>query len=284
MKNKNSSLISLRRGIRVLEFVSLKPAGSTFGEIRNEFPDMTPATLARLLKSMLDEDLLSKNADGRNYQTGIKAKHLANTILGTVSKSEIIRPAVNELAEESGESALFTEYDNDAIRLLVKSEVADGFHYMDENNLNPNLSTHAFGITCLAFQPQETVKTMIDSKKMHGMSRKKYMETFEKIRSEEIFVNMSDDRKNLARITAPVFSGDKGEFAGVIGITFFSTGNDSRRISELVKKVSAAASKAGTLLGYSVTKLMKTERTVGVHPIVKNPSTGHRASSKKSKN
>lgn len=249
MDNKNISLISLRRGIKILEFVSRKRAGSTFGEIRAGFPDMTPATLTRLLKSMLDEELLAKAAGARNYQIGPKARHLAVTILGTLSNGEIIRPAVVELAEQSGESALFTEFENDAIRLIVKSEVADGFHYMDENKLNPNLSTHAFGITCLAFQPAEILRNMLKLKKLNGMSREKYMETFERIRSEKIFVNLADDRENLVRITSPVFHGESGTFAGAIGISFYSMAKDPCRMKALIGKVKDAARKSSLLLG-----------------------------------
>ncbi|HBC85725.1 MAG TPA: hypothetical protein DCZ94_02095 [Lentisphaeria bacterium] len=246
--NGNSSLISLRRGIRVLEFVSLKNGGRTFGEIRTEFPDMTPATLTRLLKSMLDEALLAKSDDSRNYQTGEKAKRLASAILGKVSIAETIRPALDELSETSGESALFTEFENDAIRLLVKSEVADGFHYMDENGVNPNISTHAFGITCVAFQPLEIIKLLLAKGRLKGMSRDKYLKLFEKIRSEGIFVNKTDDKKNLMRITAPVFFGDSGEFAGAIGVSFYSMGNDNKRIKELAGHVKTVSKKASSLL------------------------------------
>jgi DNA-binding IclR family transcriptional regulator len=212
MKNSSSSLISLRRGIRVLEFISLKPAGGTFGEIHAGFPDMTPATLTRLLKSMLDEGLLSKSADARNYQSG-------------------------------------AEFENDAMRLLVKSEVADGFHYMDENRLNLHLSTHAFGITCLAFQPPETFRRLFELGKLHGMPRGQYLETFTKIRSEGVFINRADDRENLVRITAPVFYGESGGFAGAIGVSFYSMGKDAGRMKDLIGKVKDAAHKASSHIG-----------------------------------
>ena len=249
MYKKSSSLISLRRGIKVLEFVSLKAGGCTFGEIHTEFSDMTPATLTRLLKSMLDEELLAKGNDARNYQTGKKAKQLAHAILGNITKGELLRPVVNELAEVSGESALFTEFEKDAIRILVKSEVPDGFHYMDENRLNNALSKHAFGITCLAFQPPETVRDMIYGKKLHGMSPGNYMKIFERIKSKKIFINKADDKKNLVRITAPVFYGDSEIFAGAVGITFYSMGKDSRNISSLAGQVSEASRKASSLIG-----------------------------------
>jgi DNA-binding IclR family transcriptional regulator len=260
MYRKSSSLISLRRGIRVLEFISLKAGGCTFGEIRTNFLDMTPATLTRLLKSMLDEELLAKGNESRNYQTGRKAKQLACAILGNITKGERLRPVVNELAEISGESALFTEFEKDAIRILVKSEVPDGFHYMDENRLNNALSKHAFGITCLAFQPPETVRDMIYGKKMHGMSRGMYIKILEKIRSEKIFVNKRDDKKNLVRITAPVFYGDSEIFAGALGISFYSIGKDIKRISALTGNVRDASLKASSLLGSKNEGILKDDK------------------------
>lgn len=249
MDNGGNTLISLRRGIKVLEFLSLRREGATFGDILSGFPDMTAATLTRLLKSMLDEELLEKGPDSRNYQTGLKAKRLASAIMGNVSKAEVLRPVVRELAEYSGESALFAEFENDSIRLLVKSEVPDGFHYMDENKLNHNLSTHAFGITCLAFQPRQTFGRMFSDGRLKGMSKVEYLKMLDRIRHEGIFINMQDDKKNLVRITAPVFSGTDSSFAGTIGISFYSTGHEDRRISTLAEHVGKASRKASSLLG-----------------------------------
>jgi len=248
--NDGNSLISLRRGIRVLEFTATKNGGRTFSDILAEFNDMTPATLTRLLKSMLDEELLLKASDSRNYQTGSKAKRLASAIQGTLSNSEKIRPVVDELAETSGESALFSEFERDVIRLVVKSEVPDGFHYMDENKTNPNLSTHAFGITCLAFQSRQTFNRLYSEGKLKGMSQEKYLKLFERIRHDNFFVNELDDKKNLTRITAPVFSGPEGKFAGAIGISLYSTGDETRRISILLKQVKDASARANSILGY----------------------------------
>lgn len=131
---------STDRTFALLELLALKPGGVSFGELR--VLDLTAPTLSRLLKALIARKMVEKTDNGR-YQLGEGARILARLILGQISREDRVKPLLDILSEQTGESAAYYERTTGGIRLLAKKEAPQSFHYISVGEENFQ-NRHAF--------------------------------------------------------------------------------------------------------------------------------------------
>jgi len=124
----SDGLRALPRLHSVLRAVAAQPEGLGFNELRRRLDQTVPATLSRLLKGLVAEELLLQ-VDGR-YAVGPALTGLARLCLGPDRQAQI-EARCAALATTTGASVSYHEGLGDGwhMRRLAKHEVDGGMHY-----------------------------------------------------------------------------------------------------------------------------------------------------------
>lgn len=221
---EKNGLLGLRRGLKLLELLAAAEEGMTFNQIKNAFNDLVPSTVSRLLKVMMDENMIYLDHNLKRYLLAERANKIANMIISGVSVAEKVKPYLDELARMTGFSAAFFQYENGKAVLKSKSEQPEAFHYSVIGS-SPSSNAHAMKIVCFAHEKNVAISE-IDKEKI------------EEIRSLPVFINEHDDKPGLIRIAAPVFDRN-GDFLGAMGVSFYQKMDNKKliEIAEIVKKM-----------------------------------------------
>ena len=150
----------LSRTFEVLNLVADSKDGISYTEIGQSCEGIAIATLARLLKSMVQESLLQKSASGK-YFLGAAAISFAHKAVSLNSTEEIIRPITEKLAEVTEQSAVYFEMDGDAARIVAKKEWPGSMFYRQVGARNERVFTHPSALTILAFNAESLVEFLI---------------------------------------------------------------------------------------------------------------------------
>jgi DNA-binding IclR family transcriptional regulator len=238
------TLPSLRRGIALLEQLAARGDGMSFNEVRAFFPTVPASTVSRLIKTLLDEELICKDASAKNYCVGERAQALGVLLCGKPSRAELLAPVVKALAKTTNQSAAYFEFADDSNSLVVKHEIAEAFHYMKAGGFNTNFAHHGCAKVLLAYQDDETFERIwrrhLADSDWHKADYRHEMET---IRRKRLLINPHDDLGYISRIAAPVFAGSA--FAGALGVTLLGSPgpNVIEKTAESVKTAALNASK-----------------------------------------
>jgi DNA-binding IclR family transcriptional regulator len=254
--------ISLRRGLKVLDLLAGRHP-VTFSYLRERLGDVPATTLSRLLKVLLEEGWVLRDAQG-HYCLAPGGVDFARRCIGGLDEGELLAPLVERLAEETGESAAFAQFREIGFFFLAKREAPSSYHYIPLYQLNPDLKDNGFGFLCLAFQRDDLIRYRLAA--MDGLTeaeREAFLANYAAYRERGVQAHLAgeqpvfvvEDPKAL-RILAPVFirraGSDNGESClqrvrGIIGISRLNK-NDRENIDALERRVADAALRASELL------------------------------------
>jgi len=220
---KQEAFPVLRRSFRLLKVLGQRSKGMTFNEISSLFTDAPASSVSRLLKALQDEQMIVKSDASRVYLLGDRATQLGRLLRGQMSYAELLRPVVDELAQVSGQSTVFFKMMDDHFELVVKHEVADGFHYIAPGFSNYNFTNHGAGLVMMAYQSPHDVQRLWKLKVQNHASKpskQAYLQRIQEIREAGYCFNQVEDRNYVIRIMAPVFLNE--QYIGAIGFSMFS--------------------------------------------------------------
>ena len=241
--SQRESLPGLERTMILLENIAPRNSGMAFNEIKDLFPEAPASTVSRLLKALLDDELIKKKDEERNYHIGPRARSLGRILCGNIDRAEQLRQIVCDLAEETGHSAAYFELRNNENTLIVKHEIPEAFHYMPEGNSNINFTRHGCAKVLLAYQDDKTFTSLCSKHNIEIQNR--YRDDIAEIQRSGVNINHNDDRDYYSRIAAPVFARD--QFSGAIGITVLGQ-YSTEEYESLAEQVKKAAKKATSKL------------------------------------
>lgn len=258
MKKKSESLPGLRRGVEILERLAGTDRGLSFNDLKAHFDDLAPSTLSRLLKALLEEQLIGHDVSTRRYVLGSRALSLGQSVCGHLTTAQRVEPVVEQLAHHTQLSAAFFELQGEMTVLVKKVEMPEQFHYGSEGNAPINYAHHAFAMVCTAYATGDAataIRKRLKEAEPGGKMPKPldrsweaYEEELATIRHDRLLVNLKDDQQGLKRIAAPVLLAPDDRFAGAIGVSFFHA-FDSGLERSYTAAVRQAADAAAACLG-----------------------------------
>lgn len=243
------SLSAIGRAMAVCAALARHRTGTTFTVLKKSCGSLPAPTLSRLLKALMAEGLVAKSGSGANYVLGEKFIALAKLASGALSPADAIRPVIEALTVETGESTAFFRPSGAAIELLVKIEQPESFHFMAVGRKNRNIGANGFGQVCLAYMDTQQQKSIISSlENKPAIPLQKFVARLNKIREEKFFFENSEAKAGVIRFAAPVFTGENGAFAGVLGIAVIARSIGPLQKENFKKAVMDAARRASVLL------------------------------------
>ena len=204
----------LNRTFQVLNLVSDRKDGISYTDISHKCNDIAIATLARLLRSMIKEELLRKSETGV-YFLGSAAISFANKAVIAISKNEIIQPHIDKLAELSNQSAAYFEWDGDCIKIACKKDWPGSMFYRQVGARNERVTTHPSSLVLLAYSDKKLIDYVIQYYNLNEEEIKKLRSLLDGIRKIGHFAG-NDPGFNCSRVIYPVIAGDK--LRGSVGV------------------------------------------------------------------
>jgi len=198
--------------------------GATVAELANTL-DMSKSTVYNYVSTLVDDNWLIK--DGQVYSLSLRFFQVGAFVRMSSTLFETARPKIEELADETGETAhLSTEQHVHQIHLYkAHGEKAVGNKYHQEKlHTSSHLHDTATGKAILAALPRERVENLLQ---IHGLpqttektitDRDELFETLAKIEQRGYAYNDEEEIKGIRAVGAPL-SNQQGDVLGSISVS-----------------------------------------------------------------
>lgn len=239
---------SLPKALMILEFMAEKQKNVSFKDLRTH-TGFAANVLSRLLKTYIDWAYIEKDSESGLYGLGKGAFNLCGKVLGHRPRKDIVIPVLDGLAAGLQESAAYFDFDGEWMTLLAKSEVANSYHYLEVMSRDVHSPLNGFFFCALPFMPAAVADKIIKTREdQYGFKDNKLGSLYKKIKGSGYYISKEVfHRSNITRICAPVFEGESGPLAGVIGVTVVTHNLDKNDTDMLVKSVVESARLASSM-------------------------------------
>ncbi|MEI8190123.1 MAG: IclR family transcriptional regulator, partial [candidate division NC10 bacterium] len=119
------------------------------------------STAHRLLATLVVHGYARQNPDTSRYALGTKAFHLAESYLGQLDLRRAIRPILERLSQETGETANLVILDGREVLYLDKVESPQSLRIFSRIGRRAPLHCTAVGKVLLAAEPWEAVRRLL---------------------------------------------------------------------------------------------------------------------------
>ncbi len=244
MMLEHGEMIGLRRAFEILRGLAAASSGMAFSELRQL--GLAAPTLSRLLRALVDIGAVVKDDSGR-YRLGPVTHELALAVLDQLPRESRLRPCLESLARDTGESVAYYEAVAGQLMVKAKIEVPESFHYMSVGGINRQFA-HGFRTVALAFLDGAEKRLLAEQVDDPAAESAELQATLASVREKRIYHEIAETAPGFQRLAAPVFHGRQGRLAGVIGITFAKGRYRRQQLTQLRSAVSNAALAATDLL------------------------------------
>ncbi|SHL46262.1 transcriptional regulator, IclR family [Pseudonocardia thermophila] len=238
----------IEKAFQLLDVLVDAPSGGTGVREISRRLSLPVSSVHRLLGTLLNADLVSRDEETRRYSVGPEAYRLAARITRGMRLSEFALPALRRLTAEFNETALLGVYLPQQGKMMFTDRV-DGTHFLQYRIalLEPlSLVWGASGKAILAFLPPEVVDEIL---KNEGPSpatgarpprRSELLAELDQIRSQGYVISHGEKIPNARGVAAPVFGA-----SGVVGCLCVTSPVD-RLPDDTVQKLSARVAEEAT--------------------------------------
>jgi DNA-binding IclR family transcriptional regulator len=158
------------RALTILQYLARYP-GEHGVRALSAALDLSPSTVARLLKSLMQSGFVRQNEVTSRYTIGVQAVQLGLAALGTFDLTAIAPTYLRALVAETGESAFLAVLDDGEVVYLLKQE--GQYAIRTTATLGSRRPAHctALGKSFLATMPPAEAKMLLERKGMVAMTR-----------------------------------------------------------------------------------------------------------------
>ncbi len=214
--SRKSALVALKRGFALLNLMANNSEGCSFSQMRQVSSGLSPASLSRLLKVMLEDGLIRKERNGLYYM-GESFVGLSRSALAT--SEQTYKGLVTEISKATGQSSVIYEWSGHHIELRAGSCAAGGYVY-EKAGARAELTSNAFGLVVLAYMDEERAgQILINQEGLGEKELKLWQQHRREIRRKGLLVLEEQEGSWAVHIAGPIFKGKDEKLWGAIGIT-----------------------------------------------------------------
>ena len=177
----------LGRYVRVLETVAAARTGLTLTDIARELA-LQPGTVHRLIRGLVDLDLLRSTPGTKSYVTGPRLQSLLHASMDRAGYAGLAKPVLDELVAAFGETAHLARLNGDFAESVLMEQPSGSDRAFVQPGRQLPLHAAASGKAILAFQDEEFVARYL------ARPRERY--------TEKTRVDDAEIRDELGRIRA----------------------------------------------------------------------------------
>ena len=244
----------LGRYVRVLETIATARTGLTLTEIAQQL-GLQPGTAHRLIKGLLDLDLLRRPAGSKSYTIGPRLLNLLHATMDTAGYASLARPILDGLVSEFGETAHLARLNGDfAESVVMKQPVGSDRAFVQPGRQLP-LHAAASGKAILAFQDEDFIARYLARPRRRYTERTKVDEAeirgeLDQIREDGMAVCDNELDPGVLSFGHPIrIHGGYTMYS--VGITGFADRFQRVERARIRERLSNAADDLGRKLGYA---------------------------------
>jgi len=213
------------------------------------------STTHRLLATLIAQGYARQNPETGRYALGAKAFHLAESYLGQLDLRRAVRPTLERLSHETGETANLVILEGGEALYLDKVESPQSLRIFSRIGRRAPLHCTAAGKVLLASHSRQKVDALLGQGPLEALtrstitSRSQLRGELEKIYEQGFALDIEECEAGASCIAAPVRNA-QGETVAALGISGPSVRMDAQRIQELVPRVVQLARHAADQLGF----------------------------------
>ncbi len=208
------------------------------------------ATLYRLLQTLVNQNLLSHDAETGTYSMGLRLIRLAHAAWEHASLAPIARPFVEELAAEAGESVHLAQLDNGQVIFVDKLKATDRFETLAQvGKVAPAYCT-GVGKAMLAYIAPKRLDIVLQQQSFYPYTRATHRSAesllgeLPAIRENGIAFDREEHEDGIVSIAAPIFISN-GRVIGALSVATSTTRYDLDSLSKFRNGLLATADKIG---------------------------------------
>ncbi len=200
------------------------------------------STTHRLLATLVARGYARQNPETGRYALGASALHLAESYLGQMDLRLVVRPLLERLCQETGETANLVILDGREALYLDKVESPQSLRIFSRIGRRAPLHCTAVGKVLLAGRSKAEVDSLLGRSPLERLTRNtissvsQLRRELEKVQGEEFALDREECENGASCIAVPVRSA-KGETIAAVGISGPSVRMHVRRMQELVPVV-----------------------------------------------
>ena len=243
----------LSRYVRILEAVAATRTGLTLTEIAHEL-GLQAGTVHRLLRGLVDLDLLRTRTGSKSYVTGPRLRSLLHLTMGMAEYSNPAQSILDRLVEEFGETAHLARLSDDcAESVLMKQPLGSDRAFVQPGRRLP-LYAAASGKAILAFQDEDFIARYLTRPRERYTDRTRVDEAdirreMARIREDGMAVCENELDAGVLSYGHPVRAGD-GHVLYSIGITGLADRFHLVARTKIRQRLSEAAADLSRNLGF----------------------------------
>lgn len=200
-----SVIPALERGLRLLDLLIRESRGLSYGELKKSMADVGDASLARLLKSLVETTHVEKVDDG-SYGIGLAIKDwFSESEQGSRQRDDrFIDLAVKQLSETLQESVGYVEWDRQELLIESRCIQVDSLHVMDIGTRFKLQSDHAAALAIFSTLSSPIQEDLMDRSLTEFLNWESYLKDEQAFRYETAYLDQSRLRRGVSRMAMPV--------------------------------------------------------------------------------
>ena len=214
------------------------------------------STTHRILATLVARGYARQNGETGRYALGAKALHLGESYLGQMDLRRVIRPALEQLSRETGETATLVILDRREALYLDKVESPQSLRIFSRIGRRAPLHCTAVGKVLLAFRPKGEADALLGPGPLERLARHtitsatQVRRELEKVRDQGFALDREECEEGACCIAVPVRNA-QGEVEAALGISAPTTRLAPRRVEDLIPIMLRTGREVSAQLGYS---------------------------------
>jgi DNA-binding IclR family transcriptional regulator len=212
------------------------------------------STAHRLLATLVVHGYARQNPDTGRYALGAKALHLAESYLAQTDLCRLVRPGLERLGRETGETANLVVRDGREALYLDKVESPQNLRIFSRIGRRAPLHCTAVGKVLLAAEPWEAVRRLLGRGPFERLTARtvtsatQFRVELAKVRGQGVALDLEECEEGARCIAVPVRNA-RGETVAALSVSGPALRMSAQRIRDLVPIVLRMGGEASAHLG-----------------------------------
>jgi IclR family transcriptional regulator, KDG regulon repressor len=214
------------------------------------------STAHRLLATLVVHGYARQNPETGRYALGAKAYHLAESYLGQMDLRRVVRPVLERLTQETGETANLVILDGREALYLDKVESPQSLRIFSRIGRRAPLYCTAVGKVLLASRSRKEVDALLGRGPLEALtrstitSRSQFRRELEKVQEQGFGLDVEECEEGACCIAVPLTNAE-GCVEASLSVSGPSVRLSSKRMAELIPLMLQMAQKVSSQLGWS---------------------------------
>ncbi len=254
-RERNGTVQSIDRALSLLE--ALGQSGAEVGiAALSKRVGLHVSTTHRILGTLIERGYARQNPDTGQYALGSKAVQLAESYLGQVDLRRIVRPTLERITAESGETANLVILDGREALYLDKVESAQNLRIFSRIGHRAPLYCTAVGKVLMAARTKDEVEALLGRGTLEPLtaatitSRPLLRRELEKVREQGFALDCEECEEGACCIAVPLTNA-RGRVDAAISVSGPSVRVTKKRMEELIPLMREVSMQVSAALGWN---------------------------------